>query len=122
MVNNMKWNWFKCLDKSLRTKMLVMFVLLTVFPLVFIGFISYSKSSNIVAERAYSLAQIKTSQITREIDVLFQDIYRFNEIGKQQSTVQFLLREEVTNEDAREILSLFDFYKKVTSQVSTYLI
>ncbi|GAE92037.1 hypothetical protein JCM21714_1015 [Gracilibacillus boraciitolerans JCM 21714] len=75
-----------------------------------------------MAERAYSLAQIKTSQITREIDVLFQDIYRFNEIGKQQSTVQFLLREEVTNEDAREILSLFDFYKKVTSQVSTYLI
>ncbi|QGH34019.1 HAMP domain-containing protein [Gracilibacillus salitolerans] len=108
----MQWNWFNWLDKSLRIKMLVMFVLLTVFPLVFIGFISYIKSSNIVSERAYSLAQIKTSQITREIDVLFQDIHRFNEIGKQQSTVQFLLHQEETYDEAKEILSLFDFYQK----------
>lgn len=89
-----------------------MFVLLTVFPLVLIGLISYIKSSNIVSERAYSLAQIKTSQITREIDVLFQDIHRFNEIGKQQSTVQFLLHQEETYDEAKEILSLFDFYQK----------
>ncbi|MGP4041406.1 sensor histidine kinase [Gracilibacillus sp. D59] len=108
----MQWNGFKWLDKSLRIKMLVMFVLLTVFPLVLIGFISYMKSSNIVSERAYSLAQIKTSQITREIDVLFQDIHRFNEIGKQQSTVQFLLHQGETYEEAKEILSLFDFYQK----------
>ncbi|SER69143.1 two-component system, sensor histidine kinase YesM [Gracilibacillus ureilyticus] len=70
------------------------------------------KSSNIVSERAYSLAQIKTSQITREIDVLFQDINRFNEIGKQESTVQFLLRQEETYDEAKEILRLFDFYQK----------
>ncbi|SHM97565.1 sensor histidine kinase [Gracilibacillus kekensis] len=108
----MHWNWFKLLDKSLRTKMLVMFVLLTVFPLIFIGFISYTKSSNIISERAYSLAQIKNSQIAREIDVLFQDIHRFNEIGKQQSTVQFLLHQEDTYDEAKEILSLFDFYQK----------
>ncbi|SFM24444.1 two-component system, sensor histidine kinase YesM [Gracilibacillus orientalis] len=105
----MQWNW---LDKSLRTKMLVMFVLLTVFPLILIGLITYIKSSNIVSERAYSLAQIKTSQITREIDVLFQDIHRFNEIGKQHSTVQFLLHQEETYDEAKEILSLFDFYQK----------
>ncbi|WP_163578967.1 cache domain-containing sensor histidine kinase [Gracilibacillus saliphilus] len=108
----MQKNWFNWLDKSLRLKMLVMFVLLTVFPLVLIGLISYIKSSNIVSERAYSLAQIKTSQITREIDVLFQDIHRFNEIGKQQSTVQFLLHQEETYDEAKEILSLFDFYQK----------
>ncbi|WP_058306659.1 sensor histidine kinase [Gracilibacillus massiliensis] len=108
----MQWNWFTWLDKSLRTKMLVMFVLLTVFPLIFIGFISYNKSANIISERAYSLAQIKNSQITREIDVLFQDIHRFNEIGKQQSTVQFLLHQEETYDEAKEILSLFDFYQR----------
>ncbi|KAB8126370.1 sensor histidine kinase [Gracilibacillus oryzae] len=108
----MNRNWFTWLDKSLRIKMLVMFVLLTVFPLILIGLISYMKSSNIVSERAYSLAQIKTSQITRELDVLFQDINRFNEIGKQQSTVQFLLHQEETYEEAKEILRLFDFYQK----------
>ncbi|WP_208586446.1 sensor histidine kinase [Gracilibacillus suaedae] len=108
----MQKNWFNWLDKSLRLKMLVMFVLLTVFPLVLIGLISYIKSSNIVSERAYSLAQIKTSQITREIDVVFQDLHRFNEIGKQQSTVQFLLHQEETYDEAKEILSLFDFYQK----------
>ncbi|WP_186577053.1 cache domain-containing sensor histidine kinase [Aquibacillus kalidii] len=102
----------KWVDSSLRTKMLVMFVILTITPLIFVGLISYSKSYNIVSEQSQKLAQLKADELTRDIDVLFQDINRFNEISEQQSTVQFLINQEDTYEEAKEILNMFNFYRE----------
>ncbi|MCT2537213.1 sensor histidine kinase [Aquibacillus koreensis] len=102
-------NW---VSSSLRTKMLVMFVMLTVTPLIFVGIVSYSKSFNIVSEQSHTLAELQAEQLTRDLDVFFQDMNRFNEIGKQAYTIQFLVNQNDTPEEAEQILNTIDFYRE----------
>ncbi|MRH41945.1 HAMP domain-containing protein [Aquibacillus halophilus] len=106
-MNLKKWIFF-----SLRTKMLVMFVILTVTPLIFVGIVSYVKSYNIVSEKSHTLAQLKTDQLSRDIDILFQDIKRFTEIGEQANTVQFLINQDDTADEANTILNTLQFYRE----------
>jgi two-component system sensor histidine kinase YesM len=89
-----------------------MFLFLTVFPLIVVGIISYLKSYHIVTQKSYSLAQIEIAQLSREFDVIFQDISRFTEIGKKESTVQFLIDKINTAEEAKSILGLIDLYRE----------
>lgn len=102
-------NW---VNSSLRTKLLIMFLFLTVLPLILVGIISYIKSYNIVAQKSYSLAQIQVGQLSREFDVVFQDIKRFTEIGKKDSTVQFLIDKQNTAEESKSILGMIRLYRE----------
>ncbi len=101
----------KWLNKSLRTKMLTMFVFLTIIPLIVVSLISYQKYSNIILEREYNLADIKTVHLTREIDLLFQDFYRFTEISRLEITKNFLVNDQHTTAESNEIQEVFDFYR-----------
>ncbi|MFC4386695.1 histidine kinase [Gracilibacillus marinus] len=105
------WNW---VNRSLRTKMLVMFVLLTIMPLIVISIIFYMKSSTMMEERAYHLAKVNTAQVTSEIDFFFQDIYRYAEIGNLESTHNFLLKKEeiLTTLEIENILEFIQFYRR----------
>ncbi|MFS0636832.1 sensor histidine kinase [Mesobacillus foraminis] len=104
--------FIKWVNSSLRTKLLIMFLFLTVLPLILVGIISYIKSYNIVAQKSYSLAQIQVGQLSREFDVVFQDIKRFTEIGKKDSTVQFLIDKENTAEESKSILGMIRLYRE----------
>ncbi|MFS0881475.1 sensor histidine kinase [Metabacillus niabensis] len=100
------------INSSFRLKLMVMFILLTVIPLIVVGVVSYIKSYNIVSENSYALAQQKVDQLTREFDVIIQDIKLFNEIGKKESTVQFLIDSKNTANEAKDILTMINFYKE----------
>lgn len=100
------------LVSSLRTKLLVMFVILTVTPLVFVGIVSYVKSHHTVSEYSLALASLKAEQLSRDVDALLQDTQQFMEIGKQESTVQFLIQPGETYDEAKNILNLFPFYRE----------
>ncbi|WP_226669569.1 sensor histidine kinase [Metabacillus litoralis] len=102
----------KWMNSSLRIKLLVMFIILTVLPLIFVGIVSYVKSYNIVSEKSYTLVQIQVDQLGREFDSIIQDIKRFNEIGKQESTVQFLIDHVNTAEEAKNILGMIKLYRE----------
>lgn len=104
--------FIKWVNSSLRTKLLIMFLFLTVLPLILVGIISYIKSYNIVAQKSYSLAQIQVGQLSREFDVVFQDIKRFTEIGKKDSTVQFLIDKQNTAEESKSILGMIRLYRE----------
>ncbi|MFA9556759.1 histidine kinase [Evansella sp. AB-rgal1] len=105
---------------SLRTKLLVMFILLTVVPLIIVGMVSYSKAVEIISENAQSKVQLESTQLSQEIDGIIQDTIRFTEIGKKESTINFLMEgdDTVSYEDAKSILQLFAFYREIipTSQ------
>lgn len=104
--------FIKWVNSSLRTKLLIMFLFLTVIPLILVGIISYMKSYNIVAQKSYSLAQIQVGQLSREFDVVFQDIKRFTEIGKKDSTVKFLIDKQNTAEESKSILGMIKLYRE----------
>jgi two-component system sensor histidine kinase YesM len=102
----------KWVVSSLRTKLLIMFLFLTVIPLILVGVISYMKSYNIVAQKSYSLAQIQVAQLRTEFDDVIQDIKRFTEIGKKDSTVQFLIDKQNTGEESKSILGMIKLYRE----------
>ncbi|WP_170885478.1 sensor histidine kinase [Bacillus alkalicellulosilyticus] len=108
-------NLKKLLFSSLRTKLLMMFILLTVVPLIIVGFVSYSKAVAIISENAQANAQLKSTQLSQEIDGVIQDTMRFAEIGKQDNTIRFLMETEHENtyEDAKSILNMFAFYREI---------
>ncbi|MCF6411531.1 sensor histidine kinase [Pseudalkalibacillus salsuginis] len=103
----------KWLVSSLRTKLLVMFILLTVIPLIIIGMVSYIKSIHIISHNARTSAQLQANQASQAINVIFEDIQRFTEMGNQESTVHFLLSTENIYEDAKNILNMFAFYREI---------
>jgi two-component system, sensor histidine kinase YesM len=110
----------KWIASSLRTKLLIMFVMLTVIPLILVGIVSYVKSIHIITENTYSFAKLQANQVSQEIDVIFQDVKRFTEIGEQESTIQFLINQENTYEESNTILSMVSFYRKIY-QSSEYI-
>ncbi|WP_226527251.1 sensor histidine kinase [Metabacillus niabensis] len=70
------------------------------------------KSYDIFAQKSYSLAQIQLSQLRSEYDEVIQDIKRFNEIGKKESTVQFLIDKQNTSEESKSILGMIKLYRE----------
>lgn len=81
-------------------------------PLIVVGIFSYLKSYETISEHALDSSALATEQLNRNIDILFQDTIKFLEIGKQESTVRFLLTKEETYEDAKAILRTFAFYRE----------
>ncbi|WP_026561030.1 sensor histidine kinase [Bacillus sp. J37] len=104
--------FIKWIVSSLRAKLLMMFLFLTVIPLILVGMISYMKSYDIFAQKSYSLAQIQLAQLRSEYDEVIQDIKRFTEIGKKDSTVQFLIDKQNTAEESKSILGMIKLYRE----------
>ncbi|UJF32564.1 sensor histidine kinase [Paenibacillus hexagrammi] len=102
----------KWMASSLRTKLIAMFVLLTILPLIGVGVISYQKSYTTVSEHSIASTQVTTDQLQRDIDILFQDTKKFLEIGKNNSVLHFLLTQSETYEDAKDILKMFQVYRE----------
>ncbi|WP_046173640.1 cache domain-containing sensor histidine kinase [Domibacillus indicus] len=104
--------WRKKILSSLRAKLLLMFIFLTIVPLTIVGVISYMKFNYVISEHSSTLAQMQIEQVKREYDNVLQDIKRLTEIGKKESTVQFLIDQKNTAEEARNILGMINLYKE----------
>ncbi|GIP59603.1 sensor histidine kinase [Paenibacillus sp. FSL W8-0186] len=99
-------------SSSLRAKLLAMFVLLTVIPLIAIGLISYQKSYNTVYENSKAGAVLIAEQLAQDLEMLFTDTGKLLELGKHPRVLHFLFSQNDTYEDAKEVLKLMDSYRQ----------
>ena len=97
---------------SLRVKMLAMFVMLTIVPLIAVGIVSYQKSFRTISEHSKASFLLTADRLARDIDVLFQDTARLLELENHQAVLRFLFSQTDSYADAKDILQAFDLYRK----------
>ena len=97
---------------SLMVKLIIIFIGLTLIPLILIGILSYSISYNVFLENTtYSTAQI-AGQLNKSIDSLFTSAKNLSDIGNESNVRKFILEDEHQYENAKEILKMFTSYRK----------
>lgn len=96
---------------SLRVKILLIFIAVTVIPLSLVGIVSYVKSFTTIWNNTDASTIQIAEQLNRNIEDLFADSEKFLEIGSTSSSLRFLKNSENTNAEASEILNLFKVYK-----------
>ncbi|MDQ0198706.1 sensor histidine kinase [Neobacillus ginsengisoli] len=62
-------------SSSIRTKMVLFFLMVALIPLVLFGFLSYEKSSNIVNKQYNDYEQFAVSQLDKQIENTFEQMY-----------------------------------------------
>lgn len=97
---------------SLRAKMLTMFIILSSIPLVTVGLVSYQKSFLTISDHSRAATLLVADQLSRDIDVLFEDTGKLLELEKNPAVIQFLFSQTNSYADAKEILQTFDLYRK----------
>ncbi|WP_435921008.1 sensor histidine kinase [Paenibacillus sp. DYY-L-2] len=102
-------NW---ISSSLRAKLLMMFLCLTVIPLIGIGLVSYQKSYNTVYENSKASAVLTADQLAQSLETLFTDSGKLLELGSHPRALHFLYSQSDTYEDAKEILRTIDSYRQ----------
>lgn len=102
-------NW---ISSSLRAKLLMMFLCLTVIPLIGIGLVSYQKSYNTVYENSKASAVLTADQLAQNLETLFIDSGKLLELGSHPRVLHFLYSQNDTYEDAKEILRTIDSYRQ----------
>ncbi|KMY48785.1 hypothetical protein AC625_04045 [Peribacillus loiseleuriae] len=60
---------------SIRTKMVLFFLIVALFPLLLFGFLSYGKSSEIVNKQYNEYEQFAVSQLDKQIENTFEQMY-----------------------------------------------
>ncbi len=61
--------------RSIRTKMVLFFLIVALFPLLLFGFLSYGKSSEIVNKQFNEYEQFAVSQLDKQIENIFEQMY-----------------------------------------------
>jgi two-component system sensor histidine kinase YesM len=104
--------WFRIQLSSLRTKLMVMFIGLTLIPMIAIGLISYLKSFDTIADHSKAASMYIADELARSIDIHFQDTRRLLELENNSTVLQFLFRQTDSYTDAKQILQTFELYRK----------
>ncbi|GIP20634.1 sensor histidine kinase [Paenibacillus sp. J22TS3] len=99
------------ITSSLRAKMLTMFVLLTAFPLILVGMITYYMSYETVSKHSVATIQLTAEHLKNDIDTLFSDNRKFLDISKNPNVLRFLLIQNETYQEAKDILNTFSLYR-----------
>lgn len=102
-------NW---ISSSLRAKLLMMFLCLTVVPLIGIGLVAYQKSYNTVYENSKASAVLTADQLSQSLETLFTDSGKLLELGNHSEVLHFLFSQNGTYEDAKEILRTISSYRQ----------
>lgn len=97
---------------SLRVKMLAMFAMLTLVPLIAVGIVSYQKSYRTISEHSKAAFLLAADRLARDIDVLFQDTARLLELENHQAVLRYLFSQTDSYADAKDILQTFELYRK----------
>jgi len=96
---------------SLRTKLLVMFIGLTLIPLIAVGLIAYLKSFDTIADHSKAASLFIADELARSIDIQFQETRRLLELENNSTVRQFLFRQTDSYADAKQILQTFNLYR-----------
>ena len=96
---------------SLRVKMLAMFVMLTLVPLIAVGIVSYQKSFRTISDHSKAAFLLAADRLARDIDVLFQDTARLLELENHHAVLRYLFSQTDSYADAKEILQAFELYR-----------
>lgn len=103
----------RMITSSLKAKLLTLFVILTVVPLVTVGLISYQKSFDTISDHNKASSMLVAEQLARDIDVLFQDTGKLLELENNPHVLKFLFAPSETYENAKEILETFELYREI---------
>lgn len=83
---------FHYLNLSLRSRLLLYFVLVSIIPILVIGFISYTISGRVIRERAAQFSGQMVKQVTGEVNNLLLDSYKVSAMVTDDMLVQEVLR------------------------------
>lgn len=86
---------------SLRSRLLLYFVLVSIIPVLLIGVVSYTVSVNVVKEKAMQFSRQIIDQVTGEINNLLLDAYKVSVMVAEDPTIQVVLRKPLDEDIAR---------------------
>lgn len=104
--------WFHFQLSSLRTKLMMMFIALTLIPLIAVGLVAYFKSFETISEHSKAASMYVADELARSIDIQFQDTRRLLELENNSTALQFLFRQTDSYADAKQILQTFALYRE----------
>ncbi|MGI6778511.1 MAG: sensor histidine kinase [Acetivibrionales bacterium] len=102
-------------NMSLKTKLVAIFVILTIIPLGLVGFVSFTQSLSTIEEITINSTTQIAEQLNQSIMLTFQMGERFSKIAQNEAIIKFLTIKDdsgdKTYESAKEIIKLFKLYR-----------
>lgn len=100
---------------SLKTKLIVIFAILTILPISIVGVVSYTKSFSAVHENTINATTLLADQVNQNIILTFGIAERFLKIGENEAVIEFLNLEknsvEYKYENAKKVNVVFKVFK-----------
>ena len=93
---------FHYLNLSLRSRLLLYFVLVSIIPIVIIGVISYTISGRVIRERAAQFSGQMVKQVTGEVNNLLLDSYKVSAMVADDTLIQEVLRRPLDTDVAKQ--------------------
>ena len=97
---------------GLRSKLILLYVLLAIIPALTVGFLSYRISYNALWKNTVHSTMQIADQLNASIESLFKDTERFIDIGKSDYVQNYISGKGDSYQNAKQILALFDIYRK----------
>lgn len=110
-LSSMIMKRIKLFRASLRAKLLLIFIAVTVIPLSSVGMVSYIKSFTTIWNNTDASTIQIAEQLNRNIEDVFIEAEKFLEIGSTSSSMVFLTKSGSTNSEALDIIKLFRVYE-----------
>lgn len=98
--------------KSLRSKLVGLFIVLTLVPLLVVGIVSYQKSFQMLFEYNKATSSLLADVFLHELDTMLVDAERLLELENNQMVRRFLYAQTDTYQEAKEILKTLQLYRE----------
>ena len=101
---------------SLRAKLIIIFVLLSVVPLVIVGVTSYRASHNAIKTVSVDSFSQVVDQLNKSISLLLRDSEKFLSIGSSDAAIEFLRfsdNPELRYSNAMRVINQFKMYRDI---------
>ena len=100
-------------NNSLKLKIILYSVLLTILPVIIMGIISYRKSYLTMLDTTIRNTRQLSSQMAKNAELSFYEIEKFLSIRRNPNTIRFLLSQtkEERNQYAFQLLDMIGLYK-----------
>lgn len=86
---------------SLRSRLLLYFILVAILPILLIGIVSYEISSNVINNMAIDSSEKMIDRVSSEIDGLFQEVYNLSNLISDDPSIQQILRKPMDQDVAQ---------------------
>lgn len=105
------------MNLNLRTKLIILFILIALIPLMLLGLFSYQKSSKMMQEQVSEGMLEKLSQINRNLSFFIQDVEQLSMYIYRNEMVQDILNQPADRQHTEK----YEDYKKVMNLFNTVL-